>query len=741
MSIAERKISVELFYQEKRHRLTYIIVFFAVFFVDVYSQINIPIYLNETKTIEERIEHALSLMSIEEKVAMCHAQSRFSSNGNPELGIPELKMSDGPHGIRMEIKWDSWEQADWTNDSCTAFPALTCLAASFNPDLSFSYGKALGEEARYRGKDVLLGPGVNIYRTPMNGRNFEYMGEDPYLSSRLVVPYIKGIQMNGVAACLKHFALNNQEDKRLTINVEVSDRALHEIYLPAFKTGVQEGKVWSIMGAYNKFRGDYCNQNDLLLNQILKKNWGFDGAVISDWGSVNNTKKAALNGLDIEMGSLTQYKNAYNNFYLAEPFLNMLRSGEIPVEVLDDKVRRILRLHFRTSMNRNRPFGSFSTKEHFAVSQQIAEEGVVLLKNKTNLFPIKKGQYKKILIVGENATKILTVGGGSSELKVKKEITPLKALSNKYGKDVISHTLGYSSDPALCQKASTQDSLISKAVEMAGLADVVIYIGGLNKDKNQDTEAADRLSYDLPFNQNRLIESLLSINKKVGIVLISGNAYAMPWINKASSIIQSWYLGSVAGDALANIISGEVNPSGKLPFSFPVKLEDSGAHAHDESSYPGVNGTVTYKDDILVGYRWFDAKRIKPQFPFGHGLSYTNFGLSNVKTNKKEYGVNDTIKVLFDIKNLGYLLGSEVVQIYVSQESPSLMRPIKELKGFKKVSLSPKESQKICIEIPTKSLAFYDDGKNGWVLEKDKYYVHVAFSSENVIKSIPISIE
>lgn len=734
---------VNLFSRINKYNLTYAIVLFlfTVFNIGVDGQVNIPVYLDDTKSIEDRIDDAISLMSLEEKVAMCHAQSRFSSKGNPELGIPELMMSDGPHGIRMEIKWDIWDQADWTSDSCTAFPALTCLAATFNPALSYLYGKALGEEARYRGKDVLLGPGVNIYRTPFNGRNFEYMGEDPYLSSKIVVPYIKGVQLNGVAACLKHFALNNQEDHRLSVNVEVSDRALHEIYLPAFKAGVQEGKVWSVMGAYNKFRGDYCNQNDLLLNQILKKDWNFDGVVISDWGSVTNTKKAALSGLDIEMGSLTQHKNAYNHYFFAEPFIAMLKSGEISSKVLDDKVRRILRLHFRTTMNRNRPYGSFASTEHFKVSQQIAEEGIVLLKNTKNLFPIKKGQYKRILIVGENATKMLTTGGGSSELKVKKEITPLKALSNKYGDELISYTLGYTSNSTLSQNLAVQDSLLNKAVEMAGMADVVIYVGGLNKDKHQDSEAADRLSYDLPYNQNRLIEALLNTNKNVGLVMISGNAYAMPWIKKAPSILQSWYLGSVAGDALANVISGDVNPSGKLPFSFPVKLEDSGAHAFGKSSYPGIDGVVTYLDDILVGYRWFDAKKIKPQFSFGHGLSYTSFDINNIKTDREDYEENDTIKVSFIIKNAGKITGSEVVQLYISQKSPSMLRPQKELKGFEKIRLNANENQKVCIEIPAKSLAFYHDKESEWILEKDEYWIHIALSAENVIKSIPIRIQ
>ena len=397
-----------------------------------------PVYLDVTKPIEERVESALSLMTTEEKVALCHAQSKFSSKGVARLGIPEVWSSDGSHGISDENVWDEWGGAGWTNDSYTAFPALTALAATFNPDLSMLYGKSIGEEARYRNKTVLLGPGVNIYRTPLNGRNFEYMGEDPYLTSCMVVPYVEGIQANGVAACVKHFALNNQEICRAEINVNLSNRALHEIYLPAFKAAVQKGKVWSIMGAYNKVRGEHCCHSDFLLNKILKNDWQFDGVVISDWGGVHSTDEAVNNGLDIEMGTYTnglttQGHFPYSSYYLAGSFLEGLKSGKYDSSVLDDKVRRILRRIFRTTMSANRPFGKFVSPEHSQAARRIAGEGIVLLKKDNQFLPMAVGKYKKIAIIGENASRSLVVGGGSTSLKVAYEVSPLQGVKDKYG--------------------------------------------------------------------------------------------------------------------------------------------------------------------------------------------------------------------------------------------------------------------------------------------------------------------
>nr|WP_297161442.1 glycoside hydrolase family 3 C-terminal domain-containing protein [uncultured Dysgonomonas sp.] len=711
---------------------------------------SVPVYLDESKPIEARVNDALSKMTLEEKIAMIHAQSKFSTPGCRRLGIPEIWMSDGPHGVRMEIDWDTWSHAGWTNDSCTAFPALTCLAATFNLELSLEYGNALGEEARFRKKDIILGPGVNIYRTPMNGRNFEYLGEDPYLASKMVVPFIQGVQQNGVAACMKHFALNNQELWRGHIDVEVSDRALYEIYLPAFKAGVQEGKVWAVMGSYNKFRGQYCSHNERLVNKILKGEWGFDGVLVTDWGSAHDTKEAALNGLDIEMGSWTNGLTwgesfAYDNYFMAQPYLEMIRKGELPESSLDEKVKRVLRLNFRTNMNRNRPYGSFATQEHADVARKVAEQGIVLMKNEKNFFPIGQNRYKKIVVIGENATRSLTVGGGSSELKVKQEISPLEGLKAKYGENNVAYTMGYGSGPTVYDNfvpsPYNEDSLKREALALAKGADVILFFGGLNKNFQQDCEGADRITYDLPFGQNELIDDLLKVNKNLGIILVSGNAVSMPWLDRVPALMQSWYLGSEAGSATANVIAGDINPSGKLPYSIPKKLEDNGAISFGTISYPGDSIKQIYKEDILVGYRWHDTKKIPALFPFGYGLSYTTFEYGKANTDKKEYGKDETIKVSVTVTNKGKADGAESVQVYSSQSKPSLERPDKELKAFKKIFLKAGETKTVELDIPVKDLAFFDDKSHNWVVESDQFTLHCAASSADVKSSVAVKIK
>jgi len=699
-----------------------------------------PIYMDETKPIEERVKNALSLMSQEEKVALCHAQSKFSSKGVARLGIPELWMSDGPHGVREEILWDSWTEARWSNDSCTAFPALTCLAATWNPDMAAIYGKAIGEEARYRNKSVLLGPGVNIYRTPLNGRNFEYMGEDPYLASRMVVPYIQEVQKNGVAACVKHFALNNQEKWRENINVEVSDRALREIYLPAFKAAITEGKSWAIMGSYNLLRGEHCCHNDLLLNKILKGEWKFDGTVISDWGGAHDTKQAALNGLDIEMGTgtdgfSTSNKNAYDYYFLASPFLKELKAGTIPESVVNDKASRVLRLIFRTSMNSKRPYGSLATAEHAQVARKIAEEGIVLLRNIENILPLDGANMKKIAVIGENSTRMMTVGGGSSNLKAKNEVSPLTALKAKYG-NKIAYSMGYASGPAMYGRAIASklnaDSLRLAAVKVAENADVVLFIGGLNKNHNQDCEGGDRQSYNLPFGQDRVINDILKVNRHVVVVLISGNAVAMPWLDRIQGLVQTWYLGTEAGNALVNVLSGEVNPSGKLPFTFPVNLTDCGAHSFDKLCYPGDSIREVYKEDILVGYRWYDTKNIKPQFYFGYGESYTTFELLNPISDNISYTKTATINTNVDVKNTGKVAGAEVVQIYITQKNAPVLRPTKELKGFKKVFLKPGEKKTVSIPIKVQDIGYWDEKTSNWKVDSGNYELNLATSAGDI---------
>ncbi|WP_088653651.1 glycoside hydrolase family 3 C-terminal domain-containing protein [Geofilum rhodophaeum] len=703
----------------------------------------VPLYLDDSQELETRVEDALQRLSTEEKVALLHAQSKFSSAGVPRLGIPEVWMTDGPHGIRPEVLWDEWEQAGWTNDSCTAFPALTALAATWNENMALRYGVAIGEEARYRKKTVLLGPGVNIYRTPLNGRNFEYMGEDPFLASKMVVPYVKGVQSNGVAACVKHFAVNNQETERGSIDVQVDERTLREIYLPAFKAAVQEGGAWAIMGAYNKFRGEHCCHNDYLLNQILREEWGFDGVVISDWGGVHDTREAIFKGLDMEFGTWTDgltwgQDNAYDNYHLALPYLRLIRSGEVGTEELDAKARNVLRLIFRTEMNRNRPFGAFTGEEHSRAALEIAQEGIVLLKNDKQLLPLQVAAGQKIAVIGENAIKMMTVGGGSSSLKALYEISPLDGLkaalepqaevlfARGYVGDVGTEYNKVSTGQDLSDERSEAE-LFEEAEELAAQCDYVIFIGGLNKSHQQDSEGSDRLALDLPYNQDALIRRLAAINPNLVVVNISGNAVAMPWINEVPAIVQGWFLGSEAGNALANVLTGKVNPSGKLPFSFPVKLSDNAAHAL--GAYPGENGNVEYKEGLLVGYRWHDAEEIEPLFPFGHGLSYTSFSYGKILLSDREMKDQGSLTCRITLTNTGDRAGSEVVQLYLSDKKSSLPRPPKELKGFQKVTLKAGESQELTFTISADLLQFYDNQKKAWVTEPGRFEVLLGSSS------------
>ena len=706
-----------------------------------------PVYMDDAQPIEARVKDALSRMTLEEKVALCHAQSKFSSAGVPRLGIPELWMSDGPHGVRAEINWNDWGYANWTNDSITAFPALTCLAATWNPDMSAKYGKAIGEEARYREKDVLLGPGVNIYRTPMNGRNFEYMGEDPYLASVMCVPYIQELQKNGVAACVKHYALNNQELWRGHIDVNLSDRALHEIYLPAFKAAVEEGGAWSIMGAYNKIRGQHACHNDFTLNKILKDDWKFDGCVITDWGGAHDTYEAAVNGLDIEMGSYTNGLTSesvftYNDYYLASPYLQMLKDGKVPMSTIDDKASRILRLIFRTAMNRQKPYGSVATEEHYAAAREIGNEGIVLLKNApvvkkgAPLLPIDAAKYQNILVVGDNAVRLLNQGGGSSELKVKDMVSPLDGLRAVYG-DKVAYAKGYAAGRPMYGRAdeipqNVVDSLRAEAVEMAKKADLVVLVGGLNKNHFQDCEGGDRLEYGLPFGQDELIEALLGVNKNLVLVLLSGNAVEMPWVSRVPAIVQGWYLGSMGGKSLADILSGAVNPSGKLPFSFPAKLTDCGAHAFDELSYPGDSIKQEYKEDILVGYRWHDTKKVPALFPFGHGLSYTTFTYGKPVASAKVMAADGTLTLTVAVKNTGSVAGKEIVQLYIGDDKCSVLRPVKELKHFAKVALAPGEEKNVTFTLTPDDLKFYDEASAAWKYESGKFKAYVCASSADV---------
>ena len=719
----------------------------------------LPIYLDQTKSEEQRIDDAISRMTLAEKIRIIHAQSKFSSAGVPRLGFPDFWTDDGPHGVRPDVLWDEWEQAGQTNDSCVAFPALTCLAASWNPQMSRIYGEALGEEALYRGKDMILGPGVNINRTPLNGRNFEYMGEDPFLASVMVVPYIQGLQSKGVAACVKHYCLNNDEEYRHQVNVIVSDRALHEIYLPAFKAAVEKGKTWGIMGSYNLYKNEHNCHNQWTLNKILKGDWKYDGVVVSDWGGAHDLEQSVKNGLDIEFGTWTDgltmgATNAYDNYYLSLPYMRAIQEGKFTQKELNDKVRRVLRLFYRTTMNPNRPHGFLCSESHYAAAKQIAEEGIVLLQNKNNVLPINTQNAKRVLVVGENAIKMMTVGGGSSSLKVQREISPLEGLKARLAKDGIDvdYTRGYVGDVTGNYNGVTtgqnlndnrsEAELIAEAIEKAKTADYVIMFGGLNKSDFQDCEGHDRKQFELPYNQDKLIEALAKANKNFVYVNISGNAVAMPWKEKVAGIVQGWFIGSESGEALASILTGDANPCGKLPFTWVNSLNEVGAHALN--TYPGTwrkeGGTKTkgniideeYKEGIYVGYRWTDKERIKPTFAFGHGQSYTQFAISNLRSDKSELTQDDTIAFTVNVKNTGKRAGSEVVQLYIHDVKSSVDRPKKELKGFQKVYLQPGENKDVTITINKEALSFYDELSSSWKAEAGKFEALVGNASDNL---------
>lgn len=715
-----------------------------------------PVYLDPSKPLEERVEDALQRMTLEEKVGVLHAQSKFCSRGVQRLGIPELWTTDGPHGIRPEVLWDEWEQAAWTNDSCVAFPALTALAATWNPALAELYGRSLGEEALYRGKDVVLGPGVNIYRTPLNGRNFEYMGEDPLLASRMVVPYIKGLQSNGVAACVKHYALNNNEVNRHTSNVIVDDRTLYEIYLPAFKAAVTEGGAWSIMGSYNLYQNQHGCHNKRLLCDILRDEWGFDGVVISDWGGTHDTAEAVENGLDLEFGSWTNgltngRSNAYDNYYLADPYLKMLREGKADMATLDNKVRNVLRLIFRTAMKSDKGFGSLCSDEHYAAARRIGAEGIVLLRNKGNLLPLDPSKPQNILVVGENAVKMMTVGGGSSSLKVQRETSPLDGLRAQApaGSTVVWER-GYVGDPTGeyngvtsgqdLSESRSADRLIADAADAARRADVVIFVGGLNKATGQDCEDSDRESLALPYNQDAVIEALVAANPHTVVVNVSGNAVAMPWADKVPAILQAWFLGSESGNSLADVIFGHVNPSGKLPMTFPVRLNDVAAHAVGE--YPGTKRAdsdivdIRYNEGVLVGYRWFDTRKIRPLFAFGHGLSYTTFGYGKLSADASKIGPDGAMTLSVDVTNTGSRAGAETVQLYISDTKASVKRPAKELKNFAKIYLEPGQTKTVTFTVRPSDLAFFDTGVHAWKAEPGEFRAHVGAASDDIRSSL-----
>ena len=697
------------------------------------------VYLDPKAPIEDRVKDALSRMTTHEKVKILHAQSKFTSAGVPRLGIRQLNMDDGPHGVREELEWNSWSPARWTNDSIVAFPSLTCLAATWNRELSASYGDAVSEEFAFRGKDIMLGPGCNIQRTPLNGRAFEYVGEDPYLAGEMLVPYIKAAQANGVACCLKHFVLNDQEIDRFAVNVNISDRALHEIYLAPFKKAVEKADVWTIMGSSNLYKNVHCCHNDGLINGVLKGDWNWDGALVSDWGGTTNTWEAANGGLDIEMGTYTDGKLkesefGYDDYYLADPFEKLINEGKVPMSVLDDKAARVLRTIFRTAMNPDKVIGSQCSEAHYQACREIAQEGIVVLKNNKNILPINPDLYKNILVVGDNATRSLTLGGGSSELKTLRDISPLEALRSLYG-DKIDYAQGYEAGRAIYDKVDKidpehQSQLKAEALDKAKLADLIIFIGGLNKNHKQDCENGDRESYDLSYGQNELISALAKIQKNTIVVTYGGNPYAMPWNNQVAAISHCWYLGSESGSALCDILSGKICPSGKLPMTFAARYEDYPYVKYGAKAYPGENKQVHYLEDIFVGYRHFTTNKVKALYPFGYGLSYTSFAYGKPAVSVS----GDEVTVSVDITNTGKTAGKEIAQVYVQAPKSDVVRPARELKAFAKTkTLAPGEKETLTMTISKDELRYYDEKAKGWTLTEGTYTFFVGRNSEDMM--------
>ena len=589
------------------------------------------------------------------------------------------------------------------------------------------YGDVPGEESRARGKDILLGPIADIARTPLCGRLYEYLGEDPFLNAQFSVQDIRGIQAHDVAACIKHFAANNQELGRATIDMDMDERALREIYLPPFEAAVKEAGVWAVMGANTKFRGEHCAYSDYLINKILKGEWGFQGLVMSDWGGTYNTRDAALGGLDLEMGTLTpgtEDAKAYSEYYLADPFLEGLRKGEYPMSSLDDKVRRNLRPMFATHVFEKRKPGALNTPEHQAIAQRIAEEGMVLLKNEGDALPLDPTAITSLAVIGENAVRHNANGFFGAGVKTMHEITPLEGIVKRLGDRAnITYSIGYSKQGG--------SNLIERAVAAARQADVAVIVAGLNHSRYLDDEGWDRKSLRLPYDQDELIQRVVEANPRTIVVLISGPAVELdPWLDRVPAVLQANYPGMEGGTALARVLFGDVDPSGKLTCTYPKRLMDSPAHAL--GTYPGTNGTLFYKEGLLVGYRWFDAKNIEPLFPFGYGLSYTRFQYSGLKLVAGSHPEDPVVTAEFEIANTGKRAGAEVAELYVRPARPGVPRPIQELKGFEKVMLQPGEKQKVSIRLDRRAFAYYDPAKKGWVSEAGDYGIEIGSSSRDI---------
>lgn len=706
--------------------------------------------MEKEKINYEKIEEIISELKLEEKVAMVHAAGLFRNGSVERLGIPSLYMSDGPMGVRNEFPNASWVPVGNTDDYVTYLPSISALACTWNRNLAYEEGNILGKEARGRGKDIILAPGINIVRSPLGGRKFEYMSEDPYLTAQLAVPYIKGVQENDVAACVKHFAVNSQETERLNVDVVIDERAVREIYLPAFEAAVKEGNSYSIMSAYNKLWGLHCSHNKWLLRDVLEKEWGYDGVLVSDWSAISDTKLAAEAGMDIEM-SVT---DNFDEYFFANPLIKAVKEGEIKEELIDEKVRKILKLMYRLNMfSDERKSGEYNSFESRRKTLDIARESVILLKNEENLLPLSK-KVKKVAVIGQNANIRHCEGGGSAEVKSLYEVTPLMGIKMLLGGNCeVAYAKGYTHD------FNKRKAVNEEAIELAKNSDVVIFIGGLKHTKedfslfqnalhstkednmvvNIDSEGNDKTDMKLPYNQDEIINSLLEVNPNTIVVITAGSPVDMSsWVDKSKALVNVSYNGMEGGRALAEVLFGDVNPSGKLTVTIPKKLEDSPAHSIGE--FPG-KAQVRYDEGIFVGYRYFSTYDVEPQFVFGHGLSYTEFRYNDIKVNLTEENEKINATVKFKVTNIGEKEGAEVAQVYVNDVESSVKRPVIELKGFEKVRLMPGESKEVTINLDKKSFAFYSDEENSWIVEDGKFNILIGSSSTDIRLEESINIK
>ena len=732
---------------------------------------------------EKKITEIMGKMSLEEKVAMLHGKHMFTSEGVPSQGIADMVYADGPFGIREEMEPHSWNSIHLTTDSATFFPTGSALAATWSEEMAYNYGTGMAREARLRGKDMILGPAINIQRIPTGGRTYEYLSEDPFLSSRLSVEYTKGVQDNGVAVCVKHFALNNQETNRGSVNVIVSPRAMREIYLPPFEATVVEGNAFGVMSAYNKINGYWCAENYQLLNQILRQDWGFKGMVISDWGGTHSTVGSVTAGLNVEMPSQT---------YLGQALLDSVKAGAVAESVIDERVREILRVRLAVEpVPEEKANKEITAKpEQAKIAYEVATNSIVLLKNEGGLLPIDLNKVKTIAVIGDNADKMMATGGVGAGVKALYEITPIAGLRNRIGdKAKIVYAQGYTSQqargggfggfggfgrrggaqaaPAAAPKPDdTAKKLQDEAVKVAKDADLVLFMGGDNR--SHETEGSDRRSMMLPYDQENVLEAVAKVNPNVVFIAVAGAPVDLNRVQACSpAIVQSWFNGTEGGNALADILLGKISPNGRLPFSYPIKLEDSPAYA--TGSFPQTDapinqdvfvslvqedakaeemlkgatgrGTALYSEDILVGYRWFDTKNKPVMYPFGYGLGYSKVEYSGYAVSKSDFSDGEVISVSFSAKNTGKYDQLDVPQLYVHRVDSKVEWPYKELKAFKKVKVNAGASATVTLEVPVESLKYWDEAKHDWVLEPGKIELLLAHDAGDVVAKAACTVK